>query len=126
MIHSQTLFRALGLSTAFFSAFFLVSCSGDKPLGATIPADAPQATLAAIIAAPADYNGKKVVMNGIVSAQCPSLCEFTYKEGVQSTLVFPQGFKFPKLKTGRPVTLYAEITAGSGSVVVSALGIQMK
>ncbi|MCU0609584.1 MAG: hypothetical protein MUF22_07445 [Chitinispirillaceae bacterium] len=100
--------------------------AGSKPLGQAIPADAQIATLAEIKASPADFNHKKVVMKGIVSAQCPSLCEFTYKEGTQAAIVFPQGFKFPKLKTNRPVTLYAEITSGPENIVVSALGMRME
>lgn len=105
------------------AALLLFSCkSGD--LGAAPPDNTPSVKLADILASPADYHGKKVVLHGIVSAQCPSLCEFTYKEGTLSTLVYPQGFKFPKLDIGKPVTLYSEITNGTGQVVVTALGLR--
>ncbi|MBN1128369.1 MAG: hypothetical protein JXA71_05250 [Chitinispirillaceae bacterium] len=119
-------------SARFMYGITLVSCillffgCKTKDLGAAIPADAPQVKLAQVMASPAEYNGKKVVMKGIVSAQCPSLCEFTYKEGTHSTLIFPQGFKFPKLPLGKPVTLFAEVTSGTGQVVVTAHGLKME
>jgi hypothetical protein len=61
----------------------------------------------------------------VVSGQCPSLCEFFYKEGVHKATIFPHGYKFPKLKTGRPVTVYAQVTHGSENVVFSALGVRI-
>jgi hypothetical protein len=109
--------------------FLLLSCSNagaGRTRGAAIPADLPAVKLADVLGAPAGYSGKKVVMKGIVSAQCPSLCEFTFKDGVSTALVFPQGFRFPKLKKGRPVTLYAEITSGSGNIAVTALGLRLE
>jgi hypothetical protein len=111
------------------SLFLIGACTdagSGRKLGAAIPGDLPVVRLADVQAAPADYNGKKVVMKGTVSAQCPSLCEFTFKDGVSATLIFPEGFKLPKLKVGKPVTLYAQVTSGSENVVVSALGLRLE
>lgn len=107
------------------AAFVVIGCSenGKITLGQAIPANSDITKLTDILASPAQFTGKTVVLKGVISGQCPSLCEFFYKEGVQQATVFPQGFKFPKLPTGKPVTVYAQITAGEENVVVSALGI---
>ncbi len=107
-----------------FTIVLPLSTCARKNLGLPVPDGAPVVKLSDIMDAPDNFNGKKVVLKGIVSAQCPSLCEFTYKEGTTTTLIFPRGFKFPKLETGKPVTVYAEITSGTGQVVVTALGLR--
>jgi hypothetical protein len=119
-----------GIPAVMMAFVFLLGSCGDagsgRKLGAAIPEGQPVVRLADVLATPADYNGKMVVMKGIVSAQCPSLCEFTFKEGINTTLIFPEGFRLPKLKKGRPVTLYARITSGSENVVVTALGLRLE
>lgn len=108
-----------------FSAMLAQGCAKDTTLrlGIKIPPAAKVVKLADIIADPAAYNGKSVVIKGVISGQCPSLCEFFYKEGLHQTTIFPQGFKFPKLPVGNPVTVLAHVTAGSENVVLSATGI---
>jgi hypothetical protein len=110
---------------AIILGLFIVSCSGEKGtrLGQKIPANAEIVKLEKILANPADFNGKTVVIKGIISGQCPSLCEFFYKEGAHQATIFSQGFKFPKLPTGVAVTVHANVTAGNENVVFSALGI---
>ncbi len=95
-------------------------------LGTAAPSNAPQARLAAILADPARYHEKSVVLRGTVSAQCASLCEFTFQDGPHKSLIYPQGFKLPKLKKGEPVRLYARVTAGERNVVLTALGLERK
>ncbi len=95
-----------------------------KSLGSAIPADAPRARLAAILAAPARYHEKAVVLRGTVNSQCASLCEFTFQDGPNKSLIYPQGFKLPKLRKGETVTLYARVTAGKENVVLTALGLE--
>jgi hypothetical protein len=114
----------------FFSVIltaFALSCkSGPEPktLGAAAPVSTPLVTLSEVASNPAAYDGKNVLMQGIVSGQCASLCEFTYKEGTEAALIFPQGFSFPKLKVGGRVKMYARITKGEEQIVISALGLQ--
>lgn len=99
--------------------------SGGVKLGIDIPRDRTVTSLAAVLQNPSVYDEKMVVMKGIVSGQCAALCEFDFRDGAHTVTVFPQGFKFPKLKTGKEVTVYAHITSGAEQVVVSALGLTM-
>jgi hypothetical protein len=75
---------------------------------------------------PADYNGSRIVMNGVVSGQCASLCEFFLLDGAHTATTYPQGFSFPRLERGRNVTIYALVTSGEEKVVISALGLRME
>lgn len=106
----------------------VIGCSGSgtTQLGTPIPSDAQVTTLGAVLASAGEYNGKEVVISGRVSGQCPSLCEFFLRDGVHTATIFPQGYAFPKLETGRPVTVYAAVTAGSHNVVLSALGVRLE
>lgn len=112
--------------TTLCAVFLLVGCGNDKgiSLGQEIPKNSELVKLVDIIEKPAAFNGKTVVIKGVISGQCPSLCEFFFKEGSHQATIFPQGYKFPKLATGAPVTVYAQVTAGSENVVFSALGIK--
>lgn len=109
------------------AAVLTVGCWQSKGLhlGEAIP-DMPPVKLKTILDSAASFDGKNVVLNGIISGQCPSLCEFTYTEGTLSTLIFPQGFKLPRLQAGKSVTIYARITSGPGQVVVTALGLEIR
>jgi len=68
--------------------------SSGLKLGVEIPKSEPIVSLAAVMENPSKYNGKQIVMNGFVSGQCASLCEFFFKEGVHTATIYPQGFKF--------------------------------
>jgi hypothetical protein len=106
-----------------------VGCSdvGAGPrLGVKIPADKGVVELSAIMQNPQQYNGKQVVMKGVISGQCASLCEFFFKDGVHKATIYPQGYAFPKLTVGKPVTVYAQVTAGEEQVVFSALGVAVE
>lgn len=94
-------------------------------LGVAIPETEPVVKLAAVLENPDEFNGKKIVMKGMVSGQCAALCEFFFKDGIHSATIFPQGFKFPKLAVGEPVTIYTEVIKGEGQIVFSALGLKM-
>lgn len=95
-------------------------------LGVEIPSDAEIVQLAAIVENPTDYNGKNVVMKGIISGQCPSLCEFFFKDGVHKATIFPHGYKFPRFTSGKPVTVYAQVTSTPERAVFSALGLHVQ
>jgi hypothetical protein len=116
------------LTVLFVTALLTLSgCKdGSGKLGVEIPADVQPVKLAAVLEAPAEYNGKQVVMKGIIAGQCPSYCEFTFRDGVHKATIFPEGFKFPKLETGKPVSVLAKVTAGPDNVVFSALGVRIE
>ena len=126
----QKLFRILPVitATATISVIMFSGCGKGKgtQLGADIPPQAPMVSLSDILKSPGEYHGKKVVMKGIVSGQCPSLCEFFFTDGAHKVTMYPHGYSFPKLETGRRVTIYAEITSGTGQVVFSALGVKLE
>ncbi|MFW5785252.1 MAG: hypothetical protein ACOCW1_03615 [Chitinispirillaceae bacterium] len=107
-------------------AVLLSFCGSSKSesMGTEIPKDSKVVKLADVLAAPDDFHDQNVVMEGIVSGQCASLCEFMYKEGAEVVEIFPKGFTLPKLKIGSKVRMYAQITSGSERVVVSALGLE--
>lgn len=110
------------------SSFIIFSgCAKDSALklGTPIPKNAEIVKLTDVIAAPQQFNGKTVVLQGVISGQCPSLCEFFFKEGPHQVTIFPQGYKFPKLPQGKPVTVLANITSGNENIVFSALGLQL-
>jgi hypothetical protein len=119
---------ALPLLCALVAGFsFVMGCGKfeGKKLGVDIPRDAAVVELASILEEPAEYDGKSVVVKGIIAGQCASLCEFFLKDGMQRATIFPQGYKFPKLPKGKPVTVYAQVTSGEGQVVFSALGVRV-
>lgn len=94
-------------------------------LGVDIPETEPVVKLATVLENPEKFNGKKIVMKGIVSGQCAALCEFFFKDDIHSATIYPQGFKFPRLEVGKPVTIYTEVIKGEERIVFSALGIKM-
>ncbi len=98
--------------------------NSDRRFGVEIPSDQPVVELASVLENPADFNGRNVVMRGIVSGQCVSLCEFFLLDGAHSATIYPQGFEFPKLERGGKVTIYALVTSGEENVVISALGLR--
>jgi hypothetical protein len=111
------------LSAAFVLGIGCTNAGAATRLGVGIPTDKPVVELSTIMQNPAQYNGKQVVMKGIITGQCASLCEFFFKDGVHKATIYPQGYAFPKLTVGKPVTVYAQVTAGEEQVVFSALGV---
>jgi hypothetical protein len=111
-----------------FMFFALTGCRepAGKKLGATIPPDASIVSLEKILETPVEYDGRNVVMKGIITSQCPSLCEFVFREGAHKATIFPSGYKFPKLESGKKVTVYAQISNGPEQVVFSALGLKLE
>jgi hypothetical protein len=95
-----------------------------KGFGVDIPSDQPVVELASVLENPAEFDGKNIVMRGVVKGQCASLCEFFMLDGAHTATIYPQGFKFPKLERGGRVTIYALITSGEENVVISALGLR--
>jgi len=97
-----------------------------KGYGEKIPENISITRLSQIIDSPEQYNGKQVLLEGIVSGQCASLCEFFYKEGAHTVTIFPHKFNLPRLEKGSKVKVYALVTAGEERVVLSAHGLMVK
>lgn len=118
-------------SAAFFifvliSAITVAGARAEVQLGVEIPESQSAVRLDAVIKNPAEYNGKVIVLKGIVSGQCASLCEFFFRDGIHTATIYPQGFNFPKLKRNNPVTIYAQVISGEEQVIFSALGLKME
>ena len=96
----------------------------DRQLGVEIPSDQPVVSLATLLEDPASFDGKRIVMRGVVSGQCASLCELFMLDGKETATVYPQGFDMIRLEKNTSVTIYAEITNGEENVVISALGLR--
>lgn len=120
--------NALALLFLLIIGTVLWGCGGTGrvQLGKAIPDNLPVVALADVMASPAEYNGKSFVMKGTVSGQCASLCEFAFKDGLNKATIYPQGYEFPKLAIGKPVTVYVQATSGQEQVVFSALGLKME
>ncbi len=106
-------------------AVMLSGCSSARTmdLGVSIPSDVQLVTLSSVLASPSSINGKTFAVKGVISSQCASLCDFVLKDGVHKATIYPQGFKFPKLPVGKPVTVYVQATVGDEQIVLSALGL---
>jgi hypothetical protein len=108
---------------------FTFSCDesttgSDKKYGVDIPSDQPVVALASVLENPAEFDGKSIVMRGVVSGQCASLCELFLLDGTKTATIYPQGFDIPRLEKNTSVTIYAQITNGEANVVISALGLR--
>jgi len=115
------------LAFAFMTFGFNISnVRAELVLGVDIPEDEPVVKLETVIENSAAYDGKTIVMKGLVSGQCAALCEFFFRDGLHTATIYPQGFKFPKLKRGKPVTIYTQVISGEEKVVFSALGLKME
>mgnify|MGYP001102786173 CR=1 FL=1 len=118
-------FYALPLLAVLIFGFNISLAAAGTLLGKEIPKDLPVTSLAVVVDNPADYDGKTIVLKGVVSSICASRCHFIFQDGVQTVAVYPRGFKLPKMTRGSAVTVYTEVIAGQGQTVFSALGLEM-
>lgn len=105
---------------------FFSGCAREEST-VNIPADMEVTRLAEILENPVDYDGKKVLLEGVVGRgclRCPS--DFPYQEGVHSIKIFVKGFRLPRLKPGQPIRVYAEVKAGEERAIISALALEVK
>ncbi len=93
-------------------------------LGEDVPSEESVTRLAAVMDSPMEYNGKTIVIEGIVSSQCAALCDFMLQDGPHKSTIFPQGFQMPKLNKGLKLKILALVTSGESNIVFSALGIE--
>lgn len=108
------------------AAILLSACSGRKStVGAPASGDVTPVPLATVLSAPADYDGKQVVLRGIVTAQCAALCDFTYSEGGDPVTVYMDADKAPRMQAGQPVRVTALVHKGEEKVVFTAVGVEV-
>lgn len=125
----RSIIQAIAAGVLFTAVVLTVGCGEPAPgsgerFGVDIPSDEPVVELASVLENPAEFDGKRIVMRGVVKGQCASLCEFFMLDGAHTATIYPQGFSFPKLARGGNVTIYALITHGEENVVISALGLR--
>ena len=125
-VYFRKVFRPIMVLAIIMLAVYISPVRAELRLGVAIPKTETLVGLASVMGNPAEYDGKTLVMKGFVSGQCASLCEFMFRDGIHSATIYPQGFKFPKLKKGKPVTIYTQVIRGEGQVVFSALGLEME
>ena len=125
VLHTIASFVSLATVVIFIGCGESSPGSG-KRFGVDIPSEQPVVELASVLENPAEFDGKRIVMRGVVSGQCASLCEFFMLDGKHTATIYPQGFSFPNLARGGNVTIYALITDGEENVVISALGLRIE
>lgn len=114
------------LVVLLFSVMAFTGCGGRKITGSPAVADTPAVPLSEILANPASYSGKTVVLDGQISSVCVSLCDFTYKEKNQSVVInMDSGIKVPRVKTGTRVRVTASVLHGEVQTVFTALGLEL-
>lgn len=107
------------------SFMLCVSCSGGKSVGTPAPNSEPLTSLSALLENPAEYHNKTIVMKGVLSAQCASLCDFTYTEKGKSVSIDTRDAKPSKLKVGTPMRVTAKIHSGKEQVIFTAVGLNI-
>lgn len=100
-------------------------CCGREKSKMEIPEGIEVTRLLEILENPIKYHGKNVLLSGFVNSVCPSGCDMVYQEGAIAVTIYPKGFKFPKMKKGQPIKVYAEVTAGEERVIISALKFEV-
>jgi hypothetical protein len=105
------------------AVILLASCSSEKTVGTPAPGNTPPVALATVLSQPGEYHDKTVVLEGILTGQCGSLCDFTYTEKGKSVTIFMGKDKPPRLKSGTPVRVTAKVHSGEQQVVLTATGL---
>ena len=109
----------------FCTALLLVACSGKNTVGVPASVDTPAVALADILESPGAYDGQTVVLQGVLTGLCASLCDFTYTEGGRSVTIFMGSEKAPKVPVGQPVRVTASVHKGEHQVVFTAIGVEV-
>lgn len=123
-LRRNTTYSVVFAMLVFTVSIALSGCGGDSALGAGIPSNQSRVALADVVTSPADYHEKTFLVQGNVSSQCASLCDFVLTDGKHSVTIYSQDFKFPKLALGTPVLVYVQATAGE-RLILSALGMKI-
>ncbi|HPH04197.1 MAG TPA: hypothetical protein PK297_14690 [Spirochaetota bacterium] len=127
MSQYQYILNLSRLSTALLTGalLLLAACSSGEVIGTPAPAETVPTALSDILERPADFEGKTVVLRGQLSAQCKSLCDFTYTEKSRSATVFMGDLKPPRIRQGQQLRVTAKIHKGNEQVVLTATGLEL-
>lgn len=116
------------LPLLFLSVLFLFPACSEKGIerfGEPIPSGLDKKNISEILSDPSRFHGSEFIVEGTVSAQCASLCEFYLQNGTDVVEMFPTGFSAPRIKRGTRLRVYTRLMAGEERVVFSALGIEL-
>jgi hypothetical protein len=106
--------------------FLLLSRAGGEIEMLAIPPDMEVTKLREILENPAAYDGKRVLLEGLVGPGCLTCPgDFPYQEGVHSIQMLTEGFRRPRLRRGQPIRVYAEVKARKERVIISALAMEV-
>jgi len=124
---SEVAMKTLRIGLVVLAGVALVSggCGGTKTVGVPAKADTPATPLASVLDAPEKFDGQTVVLQGVLSAQCAALCDFTYAEGNRSVTVYTPDPKPPKMQAGQPVRVTVQVHKGDEHVVLNAKGLEI-
>lgn len=114
----------IGSAALICTIMGLTACSGNRTVGRPATADVEPTPLARILESPEVYDGQTVVLNGVLTGQCASLCDFTYTENRRSVTVFMGEVKAPRIPVGQPVRVTAQVHHGEQQVVLTAIGLE--
>ncbi len=123
MIHKNSYIHFFKVILALSLLLMLYSCQ--KKLGVEIPTDIKPTPYTKIKANPKQFVEKKILLKGTVGPSCcPAQCELSLKTGSEAVNIYPDNFKFKKVKTGTPVKLYVKVIPGEERTVITALGVE--
>jgi hypothetical protein len=100
----------------------LAGCRSTKTVGVPAPLSVQPVPLQQLLDNPAQYHGQVVVLEGVVSGQCGSLCEFFYSEKKRSATILMGDLKAVRIKTGTPVRVTVRVFNGERQAVLTAVG----
>ncbi len=117
--------KAAWLVPALAAALITAGCGGTKTVGTPAGADVSATPLAAVLETPEKYDGKTVVLDGVLEAQCAALCDFTFSESGRSVTVYTPDPKPPRIQNGQPLRVTAAVHKGERQVILTAKGLEL-
>ena len=117
--------RIIAALSALAAIAVAAGCGGTKTVGTPARADVAATPLAEVLDAPEKFAGQTVVLQGVLAAQCASLCDFTYAEGHRSATIFTGDPTPPKIPAGQPVRVTVQVHKGEEQVVLDAQGLEI-
>ena len=105
----------------------LVGCGGGGKYGDPVPTDMPAKQIKEILAAPDQFDGKIVKVEGKIGEECPSGCWFYIEDGTGRIYVDinPAGFAIPQ-KVGSKVAIIGKVKKAEAKVAIFGTGVEIK
>lgn len=101
-------------------------CAKEQSIGQPAGKDAIKASLTEVLETPDKFHQKEVILEGIVTGQCGSRCEFFYSENGTTVPVYMGEIKAPAIQSGTPVKVNAKVFKGDQKVILTANGFILK